>query len=57
MRTAVSKEHKLILTNFGENLDFFLIKLTFIETVFHILNRNLPQGRRSGLVILLHLTT
>jgi hypothetical protein len=21
-----------------------LIKLTFIETVFHILNRNLPQG-------------
>ncbi len=23
---------------------FFYIKLPFIETVFHILNRNLPQG-------------
>jgi hypothetical protein len=23
----------------------FWIKLTFIETVFHILNRKLPQGR------------
>ncbi len=22
-----------------------MIKLTFIETVFHILNRNVPQGR------------
>jgi hypothetical protein len=22
----------------------FLIKLTFIETVFHILNRNLPES-------------
>ncbi len=38
------RERKLILTHFGENLIFFLIKLTFIETVFHILNRNLPQG-------------
>ena len=24
----------------------FLIKLPFIETVFHILNRNLPQGTK-----------
>jgi hypothetical protein len=34
----------LILTHFGENLNFFNIKLPFTETVFHILNRNLPQG-------------
>ncbi len=25
---------------------FFLIKLTFIETVFHILNSNLPLGTK-----------
>jgi hypothetical protein len=40
-----STEHKLILTHFGENLKF-LKKLPFIETVFHILNRNLPQGMK-----------
>jgi hypothetical protein len=39
-----STEHKLILTHFSENLNFFLIKLPFIERVFHILNRYLPQG-------------
>jgi hypothetical protein len=39
-----STEHKLILTHFSENLIFFWIKLPFIVTVFHILNRNLPQG-------------
>ncbi len=39
-----SAEYKLIQTHFYENLKFFLIKLTFIETVFHILNRKLPQG-------------
>jgi hypothetical protein len=38
-----------------------LTKIPFIETVFHILNRNLPQGtgQRSGLLallILIHLT-
>jgi hypothetical protein len=37
-------EHKLILTHFSENFNFFLIKLPFIETVFHVLNRNLPRG-------------
>jgi hypothetical protein len=41
-----STEHNLIFTHFGENFDFFLIKLPFIETVFHILNRNLPQGTK-----------
>jgi hypothetical protein len=37
MKTAV---HSISL----KNLKNFLIKLTFIETVFHILNRNLPLG-------------
>jgi hypothetical protein len=40
-----STEHKLILTHFCENLNFF-DKLPFTETVFHILNRNLPQGTK-----------
>jgi hypothetical protein len=40
-----STKHKLILTHFGKNFNFF-IKLPFIETVFHILNRNLPQGTK-----------
>jgi hypothetical protein len=42
MRTAVQSIsfYKPILV---KNLNF-LIKLTIIETVFHILNRNLPQG-------------
>jgi hypothetical protein len=38
-----SREPKLILTHFSENLNF-LVNVPFIETVFHILNRNLPQG-------------
>ena len=41
-----STEHKLILTHFVEIFFFFLIKLPFTETVFHILNRNLPQGTK-----------
>jgi hypothetical protein len=41
-----STEHKLILTHFGENLKNFLIKLPFIERVFHDLNRNLSQGTK-----------
>jgi hypothetical protein len=40
-----STQHKLILTHFGENFNFFII-LPFIETVFHILNRKLPQGTK-----------
>jgi hypothetical protein len=44
MRIAV-QSISFITTHFGENLNFLLIKLTFIETVFHILNRKLPQGR------------
>jgi hypothetical protein len=54
-----STEHKLILNHFGENLKFLLIKLAFIETVFHILNRNLPQGTEvwpPGSLIFIHLT-
>ncbi len=39
-----STEPKLILTHFDENLNFCLIKLAFIETIYHILNRNQPQG-------------
>jgi hypothetical protein len=39
-----STEHKLILAHLSENLNFILIKLPFIERVFHILNRCLPQG-------------
>jgi hypothetical protein len=38
-----STEHKLILTHFGENFIFW-IKLAYIETIFHILNRSQPQG-------------
>ncbi len=38
-----SIEHKFISTRFSENLTFF-DKIPFIETVFHIINRNLPQG-------------
>jgi hypothetical protein len=41
-----STEHMVILTHFGENFIIFLIKLPFTETVFHILNRNLPQGTK-----------
>jgi hypothetical protein len=42
MRTAVHiiSLHKPILVK----IFIFLIKLTFIETVFHLLNRNLPLG-------------
>jgi hypothetical protein len=39
-----SREHKLILTHFSENLNFFLVNVPFLDTVFHILNRNLPHG-------------
>jgi hypothetical protein len=35
-------EHKTILVKILN----FLIKLPFTETVFHILNRNLPQGTK-----------
>jgi hypothetical protein len=42
MRTAIHRLsfYKPILVKILN----FLIKLTFIETVFHILNRNLPLG-------------
>jgi hypothetical protein len=40
-------------------IEFLKIKLPFIETVFHILNRNLPQATKvwpPGSLILIHLT-
>jgi hypothetical protein len=40
-----STEHKLILTNFGENFEFF-DKITLHWNSFHILNRNLLQGTK-----------
>jgi hypothetical protein len=41
-----STEHKLILAYIGENFNFFFDKIPFIEPVFHILSRNLPQGTK-----------